>query len=372
MTVSAGLIDLDDARALALVGVRRIAMVGASDNPARDSNGVLRVLLDHGFEVVPVNPTVDAVHGQRAYASLADVPGRIDMVNVFRAPEHLPGVAREAVARDDVGVVWNQLGLVSDEARRIVRDAGRGYVENRCSKVEVLRSGARAATGPRVAPTALLLDLDDTILDHDACERGAVAATLRAFELPDTDDAIDVYVGHNAALWEQYRNGTIAPTALRTERWDRTLRELGLTADVDTISTHYLREFAATGELLPGAAEAVWWLARRSAVAICTNGFRDVQQQRLAATGLDVLVDAFASSEEAGVAKPDPAPLRLALERLDVGDEDVVVVGDQLATDVAAGHAIGATTVWIAPDDAVVPEGLAAPDHRVSDLAELA
>lgn len=366
-------IDLDDARALALVGMRRIAMVGASSNPSRDSHGVMRVLLDRGFEVVPVNPTVDEVLGKRAYGSLAEVPGRIDLVDVFRAPEHLPGVAREAVARDDVGVVWNQLGLVSDEARDIVRSAGRGYVENACIKVDVLRAGASAPTGPRVEPDALVLDLDDTILDHVACERGAVAATLRAFDLDASDAAIDVYVRHNAALWDQYRSGTVTPEALRTDRWDRTLRELGLTADLPAISAHYLDEFAATGALLPGAAEALWWLARRAPVAICTNGFREVQEHRLAATGLDGLIDAFASSEEAGVAKPDPAPLRLALERLGVGeDEDVVVVGDQLATDVAAGQAIGATTVWIAPDDAVVPEGLEAPTHRVPHLAQLA
>ncbi len=112
-------------------------------------------------------------------------------------------------------------------------------------------------------------------------------------------------------------------------------------------------------------------------MAICTNGFREVQTQRLAATGLEEIVDAFVSSEEAGVAKPDPTSLRLALERLGVEDTDVdpgevAVVGDQLATDVAAGHALGAHTVWIAPDDAVVPEGLRAPDLRVAALADLA
>ncbi len=365
-------IDLDDARTLALVGARRIALVGASDDPLRDSNTVLRSLLDAGYEVVPVNPNVAEVHGQRAYASLAEVPGRIDVVDVFRASEHLPGIAREAVARDDVGVVWNQLGLVSEEARAVVRAAGRGYVENRCIKVEVASRGQRASVAPRLEQGVVLLDLDDTILDHDACERGAVAATMTAFDLDPTEVAIDTYVRHNAALWEQYRQGAIRPEVLRTERWDRTLRELGLAADLAGIAEHYLTEFAATGALLPGAAEAVWWLARRAEVAVCTNGFRAVQQQRLEATGLDGLIHAFASSEEAGVAKPDPAPLRLALQRLGVGEADVAVVGDQLATDVAAGHAIGATTVWIAPDDAVVPEGLAPPHVRVEHLAAVA
>ncbi len=365
-------IDLDDARALALVGTRRIAMVGASADPSRDSHDVMGVLLDAGFDVVPVNPNVDEVRGQRAYASLAEVPGRIDLVDVFRAREHLPDVARQAVERDDVGVVWNQLGLVSEEARAIVRGAGRGYVEDRCIKVDVLVDDVRASTAPRLEQSAVLLDLDDTILDHDACERGAVAATMRAFDLDPSDVAVDTYVRHNAALWEQYRSGAIEPQVLRTERWDRTLRELGVVADLEAVSAHYLSEFAATGALLPGAAEAVWWLARRAEVAVCTNGFREVQQQRLAATGLDGLIHAFASSEEAGVAKPDPAPLRLALQRLGAGDEDVAVVGDQLGTDVAAGHAIGATTVWVAGADAVVPEGVRPPHIRVERLAAVA
>ena len=368
-------IDLDDARLLALVGGRRVAVVGASDDPVRPSNAVVRALLDAGYEVVPVNPTVSEVHGRQAHPSLEAVPGRVDVVDVVRAPEHLPAVARAAVARGDVGVVWNQLGLVSAEARALVRDAGLGYVEDACMQAEVAATGRRAPTGPRLDHEVVLLDLDDTLLDHDACERAAVAATLAAFDLPGDGQVVDTYVRHNAELWERYRDGAIAPEVLRTERWDRTLRAIERSGDVPAISAHYLEQFAATGALLPGAAEALWWLARRARVAICTNGFRSVQQQRLAATGLDVLVHAFVSSEEAGVAKPDPTSLHLALERLGSSGADparVVVVGDQLATDVAAGHALGAHTVWIAPDDAVVPAGLREPHLRVAALAAVA
>lgn len=368
-------VDLDDARGLALIGARRIAIVGVSDDPERASNQVMRTLLDAGYEVVPVNPTIGAVHGVPTKPDLAAVPGRIDVVDVFRPTRHLADVARAAVARDDVGVVWNQLGLVSDEARRIVLDAGRGYVEDHCLGREVDRTGARPPVGPRLEHPVVLLDLDDTLLDHVACERTAVAATLTAFDLDADDVAVETYARHNAALWEQYRNGTVSPAVLRADRWERTLHELEVTADVPAISAHYLGEFSGTGVLLQGAAEALWWVARRAHVAICTNGFREVQARRLAATGLDRLVEVFVSSEEAGVAKPDPASLRIALERLGVADvaaEEVAVVGDQLATDVAAGHALGAHTVWIAPDDAVVPEGLRPPDVRVAALADVA
>ena len=117
---------------------KRIAVVGLSDDPYRASYGVASALLSRGYEIVPVNPTVDEVFGLSSYPSLSEVPGDIDLVDVFRRPEHLEGVAREAAA---VGAkaLWLQSGLRSAEARRIAREAGMDYVEDRCLKIEVAR-----------------------------------------------------------------------------------------------------------------------------------------------------------------------------------------------------------------------------------------
>lgn len=127
-----------------LARTRRIAVVGLSGDPWRASHDVARYLQEAGYEIVPVNPNVDEVLGVRAYAHLADVPGPVDLVDVFRRREHLPQVAREAAA---IGApaVWNQLGLVSPEARQVAEEAGMDYVENACLKVEVARRGARPA-----------------------------------------------------------------------------------------------------------------------------------------------------------------------------------------------------------------------------------
>ena len=121
---------------------RRIAVVGLSDSPRRTSHGVARALQHAGYEIVPVNPTIDEALGERAYPSLADVPGEVDLVNVFRREEHLAGVAREAAA---IGApaLWNQLGLRSAEARAIAEQADMDYVEDACIKVEVAVRGAR-------------------------------------------------------------------------------------------------------------------------------------------------------------------------------------------------------------------------------------
>lgn len=131
---------------------RRIAVVGLSDSPRRTSYGVAAALQRRGYEIVPVNPNIEETLGERAYPDLASVPGHIDIVDVFRREEHLAGVAREAVDRGDVGAVWNQLGLRSSEARRIVEDAGIDYVEDLCLKIEVARRSAeRQLPPPRAA-----------------------------------------------------------------------------------------------------------------------------------------------------------------------------------------------------------------------------
>ena len=117
---------------------RRVAMVGLSADPSRPSYRVAVHLLAYGYEVIPVNPTVSEVLGQRAYASLAEVPGPIEIVDVFRRPEALGGVADEAIA---VGakVLWFQLGLRDEAAAERARAAGLIVIQDRCLKMEHCR-----------------------------------------------------------------------------------------------------------------------------------------------------------------------------------------------------------------------------------------
>lgn len=127
-----------------LARTRRIAVVGLSSNPWRSSHDVAADLQRRGYEIVPVNPNEDEVLGETAWPSLADVPGEVDLVDVFRREEHLADVARDAAA---IGApaLWNQLGLRSAAARRIAEEAGMDYVEDACLKVEVARRGATPA-----------------------------------------------------------------------------------------------------------------------------------------------------------------------------------------------------------------------------------
>lgn len=130
---------------------RRIAVVGLSADPSRASHDVAAALQRRGYAIVPVNPNCDEVLGEPAYPSLDAVPGTVDLVDVFRRQEHLPEVARQAVARGDVRAVWNQLGLRSAEARAIVEEAGLDYVEDRCLKIDVAAHARAMSLPPKVA-----------------------------------------------------------------------------------------------------------------------------------------------------------------------------------------------------------------------------
>jgi predicted CoA-binding protein len=118
-----------------MLNAKRIAIVGLSDNPARASHEIAEYLIGHGYDVVGVNPNLKRVLGRECYASLKDVPGKIDVVNVFRRPEHCAAVAREAAEIGAKGL-WLQLGIANAEARKIAIGAGMNYIENRCILVE--------------------------------------------------------------------------------------------------------------------------------------------------------------------------------------------------------------------------------------------
>jgi uncharacterized protein len=115
-----------------------IAIVGLSDNELRASNFVGYYLKRHGYRVIPVNPRQTEILGQTCYASLLDVPGPVDVVNVFRAPDALPQIAREAV-KIRAATLWCQFGVINEEGGRIAEDGGLTVVMDRCLKVEHAR-----------------------------------------------------------------------------------------------------------------------------------------------------------------------------------------------------------------------------------------
>jgi predicted CoA-binding protein len=117
---------------------KRIAMIGLSSNPFRPSHFAAIYLLAHGYDVTPVNPREKEVLGRKAYPSLLDVPGPIEIVDIFREPSAVPAIVEEAIQRN-AEVIWMQLGVIHEEAAERARQAGLEVVMDRCIKIEHAR-----------------------------------------------------------------------------------------------------------------------------------------------------------------------------------------------------------------------------------------
>lgn len=241
-----------------------------------------------------------------------------------------------------------------------------------------MRSLPSPALGPRphgttLTPdhTHLLLDLDGTVLDFEASQAHALRATVTELGLTWLDDHAATYAQINVELWLAYERGEIEAADLRATRWRRYLQALELEADVDQVGADYLRRFAAGAHLLEGAVEAVAALAERLSIVAVTNGFGDVQHERLERSGLAPYLSGVVVSDEVGVAKPAAEIFDVAFQRAGHPARDrVAIVGDSLTSDMAGGRAYGITTVWVNPaglDHAPHP----APDRTIARLADL-
>jgi uncharacterized protein len=122
----------------AILGAKTVAIVGLSTNELRASYFVGFYLRRHGYRIIPVNPREAEILGEKSFKNLADVPVHVDIVNVFRAPDALPGIAREAVAIG-ASTLWCQFTVINEEAARIAEAGGVSVVMDRCLKVEHAR-----------------------------------------------------------------------------------------------------------------------------------------------------------------------------------------------------------------------------------------
>lgn len=125
-----------DAELTEILEYDTIAVVGCSASPGKDAHGVPRYLLNHGYDIIPVNPFADKIFDRYAYDTLSDVEEAVDVVEVFRPSDEVPGIVDEALDRDDINAVWLQLGIRNDDATARAETAGLDVVVDRCMKVE--------------------------------------------------------------------------------------------------------------------------------------------------------------------------------------------------------------------------------------------
>jgi uncharacterized protein len=122
-----------------LRNAKTIAVVGLSNNPARASLGVSRFLQRHGYRIIPVNPKETQVLGEKAYASVKEIPDPVDIVDIFRRSAHVPEVIDDALQKEGIRCIWMQEGVVNPEAAKKVEDAGLPVVMDRCILKEMAR-----------------------------------------------------------------------------------------------------------------------------------------------------------------------------------------------------------------------------------------
>jgi predicted CoA-binding protein len=134
------LLETDESLRSILVNAKTIAVLGLSDKLHRDSYDVAKFMRSLGYEIIPVNPLVEQVFGIPSYRRLEDIPNPPDIVNVFRRPEHLPGIV-EAAMKTGANTIWLQFNTYHEQAVQRALDAGMNVVVERCIKVECIRLG---------------------------------------------------------------------------------------------------------------------------------------------------------------------------------------------------------------------------------------
>ena len=193
----------------------------------------------------------------------------------------------------------------------------------------------------------LLIDNDNTIMDFGAAEAKALRETLAAAGLPADEETIAVYSRINDALWKALERGETTQPLLKVERFRQLLEYLEREGDPAALGAAYAANLGNYADLLPGAEEFVRAVHGKMKIARVSNGVSAIQRSRLAKCPLTPLFDAIVISEEAGVAKPDPRLLEIALEQLGCTDKaKAVMMGDSLSADIAAANNAGIDSIF--------------------------
>lgn len=221
------------------------------------------------------------------------------------------------------------------------------------------------------APTVLLFDLDETLLDFERSQRLALKASFRDLGLVCRRGVPQTYSSINGAIWREYERGLITKDVLSVERFRRLADAIGLVGRLaPRLSRAYVRRLAHRADPLPGCRRVLRVAGRRHLLGIVTNGIDRVQRSRLRLSGLDGRFHTVVTSESCGFAKPDPRIVEVALQRMGVGPGEAVFVGDNPGTDGGAAHGAGVRFVWL--DRGAHRPPRRRPYRRVTSLRDLA
>ncbi len=218
---------------------------------------------------------------------------------------------------------------------------------------------------------AVLIDVDNTLLDFDQCTRAVIRDAFAEEGLSCPEEVILTFRQINEALWRQIERGELTREQLHAVRWDRIFHALGIPRDGSAFEARFARGLAESHEPVDGATELLQYLSGRYIVCIASNSTREQQMHRLALAGMLPYIQHFFVSEDIGASKPDARFFRRCLEQLgDLSPDEVFLIGDSLTADIQGGTACGISTCWYNHRHQKLPTGFS-PDFIVDSLRDI-
>jgi 2-haloacid dehalogenase len=225
-------------------------------------------------------------------------------------------------------------------------------------------------TGPK-RYSWLLFDADGTLFDYDTAEATALSETFSEFGHDFRPEFLGVYREINAEMWQAFERGTMSQDRLKTERFETFLAAIGSPSDPSVFSTRYMNNLARQTDLIDGALATVDRLSRQARLLLITNGLKDIQRPRFAASAIRGYFVGMVVSEEVGTAKPEGRIFEEAFAQMHhPAKSTVLMVGDSLTSDIEGGSMFGIDTCWFNPRGAQNSTG-STPTFEIRSLREL-
>jgi putative hydrolase of the HAD superfamily len=217
----------------------------------------------------------------------------------------------------------------------------------------------------------IIFDADGTLFDYDHAEGYAIQGTFEHFGLIYKPDYLPIYRNCNKQLWDAFEQGLVTITKLKVQRFELFLNTIGIEIDAGIFGNQYLIQLSKGTKLIGGAEELLKSLSGRVKMILMTNGIKEVQRSRLDLSTIKHFFSDIIISDEVGVAKPDKKIFEIAEKNMSISDKNsVLMVGDNLSSDIKGGIDFGIDTCWFNPNvKASAPEIKAT--YEIKELKEL-
>ncbi len=218
---------------------------------------------------------------------------------------------------------------------------------------------------------AVLIDVDDTILDFNKCANTAVRKTFADFSLGFEEKYIATFHEINDSLWRKVEFGQMTRDEVRRVRWGMVFERLNIDFDSALFEKQFIANITETAEPMDNALEMVEYLSKKYTLCVASNSAYSIQSNRLKKAGMFDFFDKFFLSNEIGYAKPNPLYYEKCLEELgNISPSEVFMIGDTLTADIKGGKNAGMHTIWFNPYG-LEPFLDITPDYTVSSLLEI-